>query len=125
MSPGFTDGMVQWLDKECRLSCRIALADTPVKNGVRPSVSHLFRSVAEACGSGAIGIILTGMGKDGALELAQMKAKGAVTLAQNKERCVVYGLPGEAVKLNGAVHTLSPEGITAFLDSINHPAPPK
>ena len=95
---------------------RIALAETPVENGVRPSVSHLFRSVAEACGSGAVGIILTGMGKDGALELAQMKAKGAVTVAQNKESCVVYGMPGEAVKLNGAVHTLSPEGIHGLFE---------
>ncbi len=63
-------------------------------------------------------MLLTGMGKDGAVELAQMKERGAVTIAQDRESCVVYGMPAEAVKLNGAVHVLSPKAITGFLNSI-------
>ncbi len=154
MSSGFIEGMVEWLDKECGLAIRIALAgeqirkgvvyfapdgchmgvtmagmvtlrDGPVENGVRPSVSYLFRSLADAYGPRAIGVLLTGMGKDGALELGRMKEKGAVTVAQDKESCVVYGMPAEAVKLNGACHVLSPEGITGFLNSINNPTPPE
>jgi two-component system chemotaxis response regulator CheB len=58
------------------------------------------------------------MGKDGARELAMMREKGAITVAQDKESCVVYGMPAEAIKLNGAVHILSPERIAVFLNSI-------
>jgi len=97
---------------------RIVLKDGPAENGVRPSVSHLFRSLTDAYGGRAVGLLLTGMGKDGAMELAQMKERGAVTVAQDRESCVVYGMPAEAIKLNGAVHVLSPEGIKTFLNSI-------
>ncbi len=100
---------------------RIALQNSGPENGHLPSVSCLFRSVALAYGSGAIGILLTGMGKDGGAELGLMKAKGAVTFAQDKESSVVYGMPGEAVELGAASYVLSPDNIAAVLTTLtNH-----
>jgi two-component system chemotaxis response regulator CheB len=65
-------------------------------------VNVLFRSAARYAGKNAIGVILTGMGDDGAKGLLEMKEAGAYTIAQDKDSCVIYGMPGEAVKL-GAV----------------------
>jgi two-component system chemotaxis response regulator CheB len=65
-------------------------------------VDVLFRSAAKTIGAKALGIILTGMGDDGAKGLKEMQEAGAKTIAQNKESCVVYGMPAEAVKLNAA-----------------------
>ncbi len=73
---------------------------------------------AKAYGSRAVGVLLTGMGKDGALELKLMKEKGAVTIAQDKESAVVNGMPGEAVKLGAVDYVLPPEEIAALLNSL-------
>jgi two-component system chemotaxis response regulator CheB len=101
---------------------RIALQNSGPENGHLPSVSCLFRSVAAAYGSGAVGVLLTGMGKDGAAELGLMKEKGAVTIAQDKESSVVHGMPGEAIKLGAASYVLSPDKIAAALMNLtNHP----
>jgi two-component system chemotaxis response regulator CheB len=94
---------------------RIVLSDHAPENGLRPSVAYLFRSVAEHLGPAAVGILLTGMGKDGAEELKMMKQTGAITIAQNKESAVVHGMPGEAIKLGAVTHVLPPEGIADFL----------
>jgi two-component system chemotaxis response regulator CheB len=59
------------------------------------------------------------MGKDGAVELKAMKDKGAVTIAQSKESSLVHGMPGQAIKLNGVTHILSPEEIACFLNDLN------
>jgi len=67
----------------------------------RPSVEVLFRSVAQYAGANAVGAILTGMGKDGAEGLLQMKQAGAATIAQDEKSCVVFGMPKEAIKLGG------------------------
>ena len=75
-------------------------------NRHRPSVDVLFRSAANQAGSNAIGVILTGMGKDGALGLLEMKQAGARTIAQNAETCVVFGMPKEAIALGGADEVL-------------------
>ncbi len=80
----------------------VELKDGPLVNRHRPSVDVLFRSVARAAGSNAIGIIMTGMGDDGARGLLEMRQTGAMTIAQDEESCVVYGMPREAVKLNAA-----------------------
>jgi two-component system, chemotaxis family, protein-glutamate methylesterase/glutaminase len=93
----------------------IALSDHAPENHVRPSVSYLFRSVAQVLGPAAVGVLLTGMGRDGAEELKAMKDKGAVTIAQDEESSVVHGMPGEAIKLGAAMYVLPPEGITAML----------
>jgi len=81
----------------------------------RPSVDVLFRSVSKFAGSNAMGIILTGMGDDGAKGLKEMHDAGANTIAQNKETCVVYGMPNEAVKLGAIDHELALENIPAMI----------
>jgi two-component system, chemotaxis family, protein-glutamate methylesterase/glutaminase len=93
----------------------MALQQTPPENGLRPSVSTLFRSMAEVFGAQAIGVLLTGMGGDGAEGLRLMREKGAVTIVQDRESSVVHGMPGEALKLGAAIYTLPPDGITAAL----------
>jgi two-component system chemotaxis response regulator CheB len=94
---------------------RIHLVEAEAENGLRPSVSFLFRSVAKAYGPGGIGVLLTGMGKDGAMELKSMKEQGAVTIVQDQDTSAVYGMPGEAVRLGGASYILSPEKIHQLL----------
>jgi two-component system chemotaxis response regulator CheB len=93
----------------------IALSDHAPENHLRPSVSYLFRSVAQVLGPAAVGVLLTGMGRDGAEELKAMKDKGAITIAQDEESSVVHGMPGEAIKLGAATYVLPPEEITAML----------
>jgi len=76
--------------------------DGPLVNRHRPSVDVLFRSVAKCAGPNALGIIMTGMGDDGARGLLEMKQAGATTAAQDEASCVVFGMPKEAIKLGGA-----------------------
>ncbi len=83
------------------------LEDGPPVSRHKPSVDVLFHSAAENAGKNAVGIIMTGMGKDGAEGMAKMKAAGAYNFAQNEESCVVYGMPKEAIAYGGvheAVH---------------------
>ena len=149
IATGFLDGMVDWLSKDTVLpinipangenvlgghvyfapdnshmgitgSRRIVLNSSPPENGLRPAVSYLFRSAAKAFGQRAVGVLLTGMGKDGSAELKIMKEKGAITIAQDKKSSVVHGMPGEAIKLNAANHILSPEEIAVFLNSLDN-----
>lgn len=77
------------------------LSDEPPVNRHKPSVDVLFDSAAECAGRNVLGVILTGMGKDGAVGMAHMKAAGAYNFAQNEESCVVYGMPKEAVAHGG------------------------
>ncbi len=77
------------------------LSDAPPVNRHKPSVDVLFESAAAFAGKNVIGVILTGMGKDGAVGMAQMKNAGAYNFAQNEESCVVYGMPKEAVAHGG------------------------
>lgn len=94
---------------------RIELSGNGPENGLRPSVSYLFRSVAHLFGRAAVGVLLTGMGKDGAQELKLMKERGAITIAQDEKSSVIHGMPGEAIDLEAATHVLSPEGIVSAL----------
>ncbi|WP_292936727.1 chemotaxis response regulator protein-glutamate methylesterase [Noviherbaspirillum sp.] len=80
----------------------VEVIDGPLVNRHRPSVDVLFRSVAKAAGANALGVIMTGMGDDGAAGLLEMRKAGARTVAQDEASCVVYGMPKEAVK-RGAV----------------------
>ena len=80
----------------------VEVKNGPLVNRHRPSVDVLFRSTALYAGRNAIGIIMTGMGDDGAKGLLEMKEAGAKTIAQDEASCVVYGMPKEAVKLNAA-----------------------
>jgi len=144
IAEGFVDGLTEWLRRSTRLGVQLAengriarggqvyLAPDGVHMGLdaagrivlersapehsqRPSASYLFRSVAAACGGRAIGALLTGMGRDGAQELRALRDRGAITVAQNAESCVVFGMPGEAIRLEAARHVLPPEGIGDLL----------
>lgn len=147
ITPGFINGLVDWLRRETNIPIHIAFDGQSVLpgniyfapddqhmeimyngkitlnkqekiNGLRPTVSHLFNSVANTYGKNSIGILLSGMGKDGAEELKLLKEKGAVTVAQDKESSVVYGMPGEAVKINAATHVLSLEKIAELINGL-------
>ncbi len=80
--------------------------DGPPVSRHRPSVNVLFSSVAQAAGRNALGVIMTGMGDDGARGLLEMRQAGATTFAQDEASCVVFGMPKEAIKLGGATHTV-------------------
>ena len=141
---GFLPGLVEWLNQTTGLQVQIAsqgsrplpghvylapddfhmgvsgngrihLTREEPENGLRPAVSYLFRSLAEVCGRNALGVLLSGMGKDGAAELKLMKDKGAVTIAQDRESSVVHGMPGEAIELGGATHVLAANNIADTL----------
>ena len=94
---------------------RIQLRRAESEKGLHPSVSYLFRSISEVYGRNAAGVLLTGMGADGAKELRLMKESGALTIVQDEESSVVYGMPEEAIKLGAATYVLSPDKITALL----------
>ncbi len=80
---------------------QVRIHDGPAVNRHRPSVDVLFRSVAQYAGRNAVGVILTGMGNDGAAGLLEMHRAGAYTLAQNEASCVVFGMPREAIAMGG------------------------
>ncbi|MGA1840472.1 MAG: chemotaxis-specific protein-glutamate methyltransferase CheB [bacterium] len=144
ISDGFLDGMVEWLSKNTHFPVlipgngdqilpghayyapcgvhmgvtrkgKIILSKDPPEKSLRPAVSYLFRSVAESFGKKAIGVLLTGMGADGALELKMMKDNGAITIAQDRTSSVVHGMPGEAIKLGGVDYVLAPRDIATLL----------
>ncbi|MEJ1972564.1 MAG: chemotaxis-specific protein-glutamate methyltransferase CheB [Lacunisphaera sp.] len=96
-------------------SGRIVLTREEPENGLRPAVSYLFRSLADVCGPDAVGVLLTGMGKDGAMELRLMKDRGATTIAQDRESSVVHGMPGEAIALGGVTHVMPADKIAGLL----------
>jgi two-component system chemotaxis response regulator CheB len=89
----------------------VDVIDGPLVNRHRPSVDVLFRSVAKQAGANALGIIMTGMGDDGAAGLLEMRKGGARTIAQDEESCVVYGMPKEAVKRGGVEKTVALKAI--------------
>lgn len=97
---------------------RIVFNNAPPENGLRPAVSYLFRSAAENFGARAIGVLLTGMGADGAKELKLMRDAGAVTIAQDKESSIVYGMPAESVRLGGAMYVLNPPEIVNLIKKL-------
>jgi two-component system chemotaxis response regulator CheB len=92
-----------------RYVCR--LDEGPPVNRHKPSVDVLFRSVAQQAGRNAIGVILTGMGKDGALGLKEMRDAGSRTIAQDEATSIVWGMPGEAVAVGGAADVLPLDNI--------------
>lgn len=147
MARGFTGGFVEWLASSSPLSIQlamhgqtmlpghvyvapdeyqmkvnrggtIALSRGLAANGLCPSASSLFRSILDVYGSEAVIGLLSGMGRDGAEEMKLLKERGAITFAQDKESSVVYGMPGEAVRLDAVTLVLQPEKIAATLDGL-------
>ena len=147
MASGFVQGLAEWLSASSAIRTQVATQATelkagraylapdgahlrvgvastllldfaPPENGHRPAVSCLFASAARHYGRHALGILLTGMGKDGAAELKLMKEAGAVTIAQDAASSVVHGMPGEAIRIGGATFVMSPEEMAATLPSL-------
>jgi two-component system chemotaxis response regulator CheB len=104
---------------------RVELRTGPRVGRHRPSVNVLFRSVAAYAGSNAVGVLLTGMGDDGAKGLAEMRRNGAITIAQDEATCVVFGMPQEAIKLDAVDHVLPLDQIApAIVRIAQQPAQP-
>jgi two-component system, chemotaxis family, protein-glutamate methylesterase/glutaminase len=149
MAPGFGPGFAAWLAKASRFDVRVAqhneqlvpgsaylvpdgvqpritrerrieLAPRGAEHGMCPSVSHLFRCVHPDLCAGTLAVLLTGMGKDGAAELRALKDKGAVTIVQDRASSAVYGMPGEAIRLDAAKFVLAPAEIGRILDGLGH-----
>jgi two-component system chemotaxis response regulator CheB len=147
MADGFLRGLAEWLSASCAVPTHVAGPGTvpqpghaylapdgmhmrvgpglqlqfdggPAVNGHRPAVGCLLASVAEHYGRHAIGILLTGMGRDGSAELKKMKDSGAITIAQDESSSVVHGMPGEAIRCGAATHVMSPEEIGAALPAL-------
>ena len=136
MSAGFLEGLVAWLQLQSPLHLQVAragqallpgevyfapddrhlicasqgvlgLIDTPPVSHVRPSATVLLRSAAQVYGASAVGLLLTGMGDDGAAGLKAIRQQGGLTIAQDEASCVVYGMPKVAVEM-GAVERVTP-----------------
>ena len=91
----------------------VELRDGPTVCNCRPSVDVLFRSVAKYAGKNTVGVILTGMGADGANGITEMKESGAQTIAQDEESCVVFGMPKEAIKTGSIDSVVSLKSVSA------------
>jgi two-component system, chemotaxis family, protein-glutamate methylesterase/glutaminase len=144
LAPGFTEGMADWLSgasgypvevlqdgaallagraylvpdgRQPALGAGIAcrLLPAPAEHGMCPSVSHLFRAIDPELRPATAAVLLTGMGKDGAAELKQLREHGALTIAQDRASSVIYGMPGEAVRLDAAMLVLRPPEIGKLL----------
>jgi two-component system chemotaxis response regulator CheB len=140
ITQGFEQGLMEWLGTNCKLpmripadneeielgtiyvapsnlhmtveaSGRIRLLDGPPVNGLKPSGTVLFESVAKVFGERAIGVILTGMGSDGALGIKAIKEAGGFTIAQNESTSVVFGMPQVAIQLGKVDEVLALENI--------------
>lgn len=147
ISFGFVEGLASWLDGASRLTVKVAengeriqpgvvylapdenhmtvdqfgrihyVQTEPVK-GHRPAATVLFNSVAAAFGASALGVILTGMGCDGALGLKALRDTGATTIAQDESSCVVFGMPKEAIALGAAKHIVPLDKIAWTIQSL-------
>jgi len=147
ISPGFVHGMARWLDNTTPFSVKVAgngaplqpgavclapddkhllvsdsgvgwFSDSPPVDGHRPSATALLKSVAQTYGPAAVGVLLTGMGKDGARGLKTLRDAGARTIAQDEATCVVFGMPGEAIALGAAQEVLPLDRIAARLTEL-------
>ena len=149
IAAGFVEGLADWLQESTRFPVHVAVhgdrllpghayiapdgrhmgletydrlmlsRDEP-ESGLRPAVSYLFRSVARVAGPTAIGVLLTGMGRDGAAELRLIRERGGITIAQDRETSVVHGMPGEAIHLGAAMHVLPPVEIATLIAGLVH-----
>lgn len=147
VTPGFAPGLTDWLGGETRMRVRLAESgnqpqpgtillapdgyhlrvnsrgmvelsrEQPYK-GLRPSANHLFHSIARSFGPRALGIVLTGMGDDGAEGLETLHRMGGMVIAQDEQSCVVYGMPREAITRNVVDHVMSLDQIASTLGQL-------
>jgi two-component system chemotaxis response regulator CheB len=150
MARGFLQGLADWLTKSTGMQVQVAENGMVPQNGQvylapdacqmvmgpkgtllirhdtepslhQPSVAALFRSLAEVCAPQSVGVLLTGMGRDGAAELKLMRDHGAITIAQDQESSVVHGMPGEAIAMGAATYVLPAGRIAQTLASLIQP----
>lgn len=95
----------------------LVLVDAPPEHNCRPAVDPMFRSVAAACGTAALAVIMTGMGSDGALGAKALREAGAPVIAQDEATCVVWGMPGATVSLGAASVVVPLDGIAKEIQS--------
>ena len=148
MADDFMAGLLDWLRQRCQLAVRIAedgdailprrvlfapegahlvvqpegrvhLSDAEPVNGHRPSVDVTFTSLAKVYGARAAGVLLTGMGSDGAAGLLAIREAGGVTMVQDEESCAVFGMPRAAIELGAAQQVLSPAGLVRSLNALH------
>lgn len=144
ISKGFTRGLVDWLNGSSPLQVIVAtqgehisggrvyvapegsqmgvtnggiirLTEDPPEHSMQPAVSYLFRSVLKAFGNATAGILLTGMGVDGAAELKGIRDAGGMTFAQDAGSSIIHGMPGEAIRLGAVDYVLPPGDIASVL----------
>ncbi len=108
-------GSMHMLLKRSGARYYVEVKDGPLVNRHKPAVDVLFRSVSRYAGKNAIGVIMTGMGADGAKGLLEMKEEGAFTIAQDERSCVVFGMPKEAIKLNAVNEILALDQISTYI----------
>jgi two-component system chemotaxis response regulator CheB len=147
ISFGFVAGLADWLNDACQVRVKVGqnaerlqagtvyiapdehhlvidrfgkinLVKSDPINGFRPSVTALFQSVARNYGAAAIGVLLTGMGSDGAVGLLAMRQAGAITLAQDETSCVVFGMPKEAIALGAVQHVVPLDKLAVMIESL-------
>jgi two-component system chemotaxis response regulator CheB len=147
MASGFINGFVDWLSDACEIKVKLAKDGDKIEKGqvfvapdgfhaivrngktiglisgekvndVKPSVDVLFNSVAEVYGESAVGVLLTGMGADGAEGLKHIKDKGGITIAQSEKSCAVFGMPKAAIEKGAVDKVLSVEDIIQTLEGI-------
>lgn len=94
------------------------LSDDPRVNGHRPSADVMFKSVAEEFGSRAVGILMTGMGEDGATGLGQIKAAGGITVAQGEQSCIVFGMPKAAIERGHAMRVVELDAMANTIQAL-------
>jgi two-component system chemotaxis response regulator CheB len=148
MTDGFTTSMLRWLQERCALQIKVAeegdavvprrvlftpetshmvvgiggrvhLSDAEPVNGHRPSVDVTFQSVARVYGARSAGVLLTGMGSDGARGLLAIRLAGGVTMAQDEESSPIFGMPRAAIELGAAQQILPPAGIIRSLNALH------
>jgi two-component system chemotaxis response regulator CheB len=148
MTDGFTAGMLRWLQERCSLTIKVAeegdqivprrvlftpesrhlvvasggrihLSDAEPVNGHRPAVDVAFMSLAKVYGARSAGILLTGMGSDGAAGLLAIRKAGGITLVQDEQSCAVFGMPRAAIELGAAQQVLPPAGLIRSLNALH------
>jgi two-component system chemotaxis response regulator CheB len=148
ITDGFTSSMLQWLQERCPLQLKVAeegdailprrvlftpatahlvasiggrvhLSDGEAVNGHRPSIDVTFQSIAKVYGARSAGVLLTGMGADGARGLLAIRHAGGVTIAQDEESSPIFGMPRAAIELGAAQQVLPPSGIIRSLNALH------
>ena len=147
IAAGFVSGLAEWLGGQTPLTVKVAEAGEPLcaatvylapdghqlgvtrdqrisltteaaVDGFRPSATHLFESVARVLPQSSVGVLLSGMGRDGAAGLRALRDAGGLTIAQDRETSVIFGMPAEAIRLGAAAYILPPEEIAVLIGQV-------